>query len=309
MLPGLAWRLPVKGKKLVLELNISVRKTWDFLNLGKDTALDVKLSVPQTELASFQIPIGRFVENLVRRSPAMPPFVLPGRREEPPFTPRLVLPSLGEGGSHSHEARACEVGLIDNLRGRPLESFGPAGFDDQRSSQAPREEELIFIAGTILEPPDKSTELEEGCPEESQEPHPVPFYYRAVTRFHSFTRSGHIQHMLSVSASENIKDAILDFQPPAISRLLPETIEQVRFGFESYRTRFLGSMFGTIPTIEGRFYLAATSSLISIFLEEAAMRKKGQLPLEEAGIIAALDHACTDVGILHGLSEQLRERL
>jgi hypothetical protein len=267
----------------VLELNISVRKTWNFVNLGKDTAFNLQLSVPQADLTSFQIPLNPFVESLARRSPKMPPFVLPGR---------------GEGSA-----------VIDNLRGRPLESFGTAEFGDQSASEDHREEELIFIAGTVLEPPDKSTVLGEGCPEEPQEPQKVPFNYRVATRFHSFTKRGHIRHTLSVSASSNIKNAVLDFQLSAISCLSPAAIGQVRFGFESYQTHFLGSMFGTIPSIEGRFYFAATASQISVFLEEAGMRKKGQLPLEESGMIAALDSACTDTGLYTGLADALRAKL
>ena len=163
--------------------------------------------------------------------------------------------------------------VVNNFRGRPSETF-----TNSTSSQQERLEE-VFQGNARL--------LTDGTDAEQS-------HFSVHSRFLRYNDVGEIVHELIPSSSGALR--ILEDQLTIyrLTEALPLELESIRLGFEQYRKRFFGSIVGSLPRIQGRFYLEISKERISLFAEEERRGKSKEMPMNEMGLLSALDRSLAE---------------
>ena len=168
-----------------------------------------------------------------------------------------------------------------------------------------REEEFFYSDGEVLMPP----RLLKDFPQSVDELETVPFQYRVNSSFDSFTDRGEILHRLEPRATDALRELFPGISFRRITQVLPLRLDQIRLGFEAYQTRFLGSTLGLIPDIKRRLFLEMTPQRLYLFMEEERATGSSRLPLEQVGILRALDGALDTLGLYQDFYFYLQDQM
>lgn len=263
----------------MLEFSASIEQKNRFFSSGRYASFRVELRSIDTET---QISLPEFMESLLKHTSKV--------------LPLNEIEEVRENGKITY--------LLEDLRGRPKESFQISDPGYQHIVEEQRKEELFSSEGSIIEAPANF----EDYPEEVLALNQLPFHYRLTTRFHSFSNNGHIIHQVIPQKSKIIEDIVPDLHPSNVLRLFPAKLDTIRMGYETYKNKFLGSMLGLVPDIETRMYLEATPKKVFIFAETEGLQDRDELPFEEQGLLSALDHALRENRLYDNFMENLRSR-
>jgi hypothetical protein len=249
--------------KRMLELSVDVQKSSSFLGTRKTLAIEAELRLASP---AEDIPISILLERLFESSPE--------------FIPSICFQTSAEGE---------QPVLIEDLRGRPVDTFPEterSALDALRRSQ---EEELFFTDGVILET--------EEAAEEGPAPEEKPFFLRITSKFETFKNSRHIVYRVLHSETPALEEIRPDLSARLLARLLPLRLDTIRLGLENYRGRSFGAMFGIVPTVQDRLYLEITRSSIRLFASSDAVGKNPPLPFAEQKLLWHLDTALRDCSL------------
>ena len=198
------------------------------------------------------------------------------------------------------------ISLIDNLRGRPAEAFNSGKARNIPSNREPREEELLYLEGEIIQSQEdrgsnKTEELRNDNVKADNDspPSTLPINYSIRSRFHSF-KAGAIIHQLYSQASESLLAIESTPSPLIICRHPRITINVIRFGCEFYCPRFLGSTFGRLPSITLRFYLELDRISARITAEEELSSREKKVAGMDSGLLPAVEKCLNDSGLYAG---------
>lgn len=187
--------------------------------------------------------------------------------------------------------------IFENIRGRAPETFS----QKLQQNQTTTEEELFHAEGNIF-----NLKKESNAPSSLEQ---SPFQYRVLSRFHGFKGKKTILHNVLSQATGEIVEIKDSLSPSIMSHLVPAELSKVRFGIEFFRPRLFSSLFGTTPTLDKWFYLDINKSKVSIFLKEASIKKECYLPLENHGILTALDATLRELDLYENFLLEANQKL
>ena len=268
----------------MLELSVQGQTRGRLLGKGKNVSLRAKLLLASFEATVTEIPIASVVQSMLEAAPeVLPPAHSTKIREE---NGKLIC-------------------VLQDLRGRPAESFRNSTSALPHRDGSTREEEFFYSAGSIFDLP---ATLEDP-PIEPAESVKIPFRYQLLTKFNRFTDDGHILHDFTPEISANLSSLLPLLSPRSLIKLVPTQLEQVRLGFEGYQRQFFGAMFGLIPKLQNRFYFEISTSQIQLMLEEEGITDGRTLPFEDSGLLDGLERALASLGLFSELKKQLKQQL
>ncbi|MBX7144292.1 MAG: hypothetical protein K1X79_07555 [Oligoflexia bacterium] len=96
--------------------------------------------------------------------------------------------------------------------------------------------------------------------------------------------------------------------PQLAGWLLPLETQALRFGLNSFRSRFMTSFFGYVPTVADSFLIEANSSTLTLRIESDGLKRKGEAPAHSARILQHLDDALRR-GLCFELLEDFADRV
>lgn len=254
-----------------LQSSFAVKRQRNWLFSGYNISVSCRL-VPLAE--EEQIPVSAFLEHLLDQSP--------------PLIPHLSSLTNIELEGKKHY-------IIQDLRGRPGETFADSGIKLSALEDA-REEELFYVSGTVFLPlPREKDETEEVVQE-------LPFFYRLTTRFYAYEGSRHILHVIEPSISNGLNHLLDGLSPENLTRSLSLDLSIARIGLEIYCSRSLGWVFGTGPVIQQRQFLEISRNNIQLLLEEERLKGKFGVPAEHSNMLRSIDKTLAETRLFDGLS-------
>lgn len=185
---------------------------------------------------------------------------------------------------------------VDNLRGRPFESF-PETSLIPASNKDIREEEIFFSEGRVLEPNDSENREKDSS-----------FTFSLRSNFNEYTPTGNISHNVEPLSTGKVHFLEKHITPNALVRWLPLELDCFRFGIEQYKKKFLGSMAGLVPTINSRFYIEVSEKEIFVLVEQSDQKRKKFIPLQNHAAVVGLEETLSKTMQFSNLREKINEQ-
>ena len=160
--------------------------------------------------------------------------------------------------------------LID-IRGHEIPSLL---FEDTPERLQPHREELFFLAGEAVVPP------EEGSRSSEQDLKPRPFELRINTTFSAFKGSKHIVHEATVTYDWPLPPA---FPLTELIPILSPQIECLRFGVDLFKGRFLSGLLGYSPVVTDTLQIEARPGQAALLILSESIKRRADLPLQQKG--------------------------
>lgn len=149
--------------------------------------------------------------------------------------------------------------LVQDLRGRPRETFSPQQRALLQSDLAVDEEELLFVEGFASPPPRRLDTAQKSA-------EPVPFSYRVKTAFFNFPERNHISYQLLPLVSGPMNQLFHSLHRLNPAALVPLTLTNFRLGFEHFHGKFLGKLFGSSPIVDWKFHFSVRPDEMILFI-------------------------------------------
>lgn len=269
----------------MLELRLQAGQSRSIFYGGYSTRIDATLQAAGSPLPDG-IPLTEFIERVLQLAP----------RIIATLTRAEVVDESGK-----------TVSLVENLRGRPRESFtGRAGSGAGAADTAVKPtEELFYSDGILFEPPANLSDYPESVEMLKTE----PFSFSVETGFHAYKGSTKILHSLKRRPTGNVRPILESFDVREVLRLFPARLSVLRIGFEQYQPARFGSLLSATVAVHRRLYLECSPQKLSVFAEQTSGAKKGELPFGDDGLFPALDTALAEMGLFSGFSAQVQAAL
>lgn len=269
----------------MLELKLSHRRGRNLFGPGRTVSLEAVLCNAGSLPAG--IPVSSWFKTLAEIAPNIPPFSFQGCRARD-LKSFEIIPGAEE---------LPEAFFVSDFRGRPSEMFRLLPEEVKKSNIPNSGEEFCYLSG--MEELDIPADEE---PSNESEPEFKPFTCSLSSHFYSVTRDGHLVSQYLETSNWSIKGKVSLSPLKGAANFLPNLISEVRLGVEFFRPRFWGAYLGQAPKLDYRFYLEATPEQLYLQLEQAGLGS-GELPLEEVGLLKALDQALEEHALYRGFIE------
>lgn len=153
--------------------------------------------------------------------------------------------------------------LVQDLRGRPRETFTHQQRLHFQSDLSADEEELLFMEGVTVLP---ARRLDAARNAAQQDAEPIPFSYRVKTAFYNFPDRNHISYQLIPSVSGPMNQLFQSLHRLNPTALVPFSLTNFRVGLEHFHGKFLGRLFGSSPIVNWKFYFSVQSDEIFLLI-------------------------------------------
>ncbi|OVE80302.1 hypothetical protein BVY02_00775 [bacterium J17] len=203
---------------------------------------------------------------------------------------------------------ASVIGELENLRGRPPESFTKSQQKKPSLNKQPIEEELIFLRGVVaLGKEESEIDLldQEGPTEE------IPFHYQLNSTFSRILGTKTILHSTVTHASKEFKELDFDEEDPKTYFENRLRADELRIGLEFYKSRFYGSMLGFAPAVDSHLYLEMSDGQIAINSKQEVPKKSREIPegAKLLEIVATIDQILKNMQLHETFASEFHEAL
>ena len=229
-----------------------------------------------------------------------------------PLTRHIVthLPPLFSSFQYLVEEEDITVISPARLIGQEIKSFLSEPLDDSRTAficntsglnlDSENEQVLCEIRGLLHAETEEQTDEQESNQDRVE---PVPVTYRITSSFACFHPTKGIVHRLHLYTSTSLAHSGI---PVSVEQFVNNNqieITYAQFNLEYYQKKFLGSVFGTTPSMYKRWHLAFDSENLSLLLEDARISLPSILPVPE--ITQLVTEALSSSSIDYDLKQEL----
>ena len=200
---------------------------------------------------------------------------------------------------------------LKNIRGRPPETFAN-GWIGQTQDQENIKEELLFIQFRLLAQDDETDPTLERVEREGVGD--SLFELRIETQFHGFSDNDEIIHKVVPRAINDLDPDLLESIAKIKLSSLPQnavfSVEKSRLGLELFSRKFLGSWFGSGPSVSQRLYIELDKDQFKLFFEyphqKNTAHKDSLFDVEQ--LMIELSKALSLLGFRESLIDQFHEK-
>lgn len=192
------------------------------------------------------------------------------------------LPVLAEQLIRIEGLLGNDASLVD-LKGRDASQV----LLEVSGDQQPAQDELLFLAGTILGDPHRA------------------FSLRVITPFERFEGSAHIVHR---QKAQHLGDLPRWLTGAQLTRAIPLQLTHLRIGMLRYRSTLRFTNLGYAPTVVEMLLVDANRERCALRFESSHLRTCDELPLSDGQLLQRFDRAVQS-GLGFSVIESYRERV